>query len=47
VPRAHVAEVISVKVSLAQDNDATGQARTHSEKNWETMLNALKKFLEQ
>ena len=35
------------RVSLAQDNNATGQAREHSEKNWEAMLAALKKFLEQ
>lgn len=47
MPRAHVAEVIAVKESLAPDNNATEKARTHSEKNWETMLNALKKFLEQ
>jgi uncharacterized protein YndB with AHSA1/START domain len=34
-------------VSLAQDNNATEEERTHSEKNWEMMLAALKKFLEQ
>lgn len=33
-------------VSLAQDNNSTEQARAHSEKNWEMMLTALKKFLE-
>ncbi|MCL4510361.1 MAG: SRPBCC domain-containing protein [Bacteroidetes bacterium] len=35
------------RVSLAQDNNTTEQARDHSEKNWEMMLTALKKFLEQ
>jgi uncharacterized protein YndB with AHSA1/START domain len=34
-------------VSLAQDNNATEEARAHSEKNWDMMLAALKKFLEQ
>jgi uncharacterized protein YndB with AHSA1/START domain len=34
------------KVSLAQDNNATEQARAHSEKNWTTMLDGLKKELE-
>ncbi len=35
------------RVSLAQDKNPTEQARDHSEKNWEMMLIALKKFLEQ
>ena len=35
------------RVSLAQDNNPTEQARDHSQKNWERMLMALKKFLEQ
>jgi len=35
------------RVSLAQDNNATEEARKHSEKMWEMMLAALKKFLEQ
>jgi uncharacterized protein YndB with AHSA1/START domain len=35
------------RVSLAQDNNLTEQAREHSEKNWGIMLTALKKFLEQ
>jgi uncharacterized protein YndB with AHSA1/START domain len=35
------------RVSLAQDNNPTEQARAHSEKNWGMMLTALKKFLEQ
>jgi uncharacterized protein YndB with AHSA1/START domain len=34
-------------VSLTQDNNATEQARAHSEKNWGMMLTGLKKFLEQ
>jgi uncharacterized protein YndB with AHSA1/START domain len=33
-------------VSLTQDNNSTEQAREHSEKNWEMMLTALKKFVE-
>lgn len=35
------------RVSLTQDNNATEEARAHSEKNWEMMLSGLKKFLEQ
>jgi uncharacterized protein YndB with AHSA1/START domain len=35
------------RASLAQDNNPTEQERDHSEKNWEMMLTALKKFLEQ
>ena len=34
------------RVSLAQDHNSTEQERDHSEKNWETMLAALKEFLE-
>jgi uncharacterized protein YndB with AHSA1/START domain len=34
------------RVSLAQDNNPTDEARQHSEKNWEMMLTGLKKFLE-
>jgi hypothetical protein len=33
-------------VSLIQDNNATEDARLHSEKNWERMLLDLKKLLE-
>jgi len=33
-------------VSLAQDNNATEEARQHSAKNWERMLAGLKKLLE-
>ena len=33
-------------VSLAQDNNATEQERQHSERNWEMMLEGLKKLLE-
>lgn len=35
------------RVSLAQDKNATEDARTHSEKNWNLMLTGLKNFLEQ
>jgi uncharacterized protein YndB with AHSA1/START domain len=35
------------RVTLTQDNNATEQAREHSERNWEMMLTSLKKFLEQ
>jgi uncharacterized protein YndB with AHSA1/START domain len=34
-------------VSLTQDNNATEQERAESEKNWKTMLTALKDFVEQ
>jgi uncharacterized protein YndB with AHSA1/START domain len=34
------------RVSLTQDNNATEQERAHSEKNWEMMLEGLKKLLE-
>lgn len=34
------------RVSLSQDNNATEQAREHSEKNWNMMLAGLKKVLE-
>jgi uncharacterized protein YndB with AHSA1/START domain len=34
------------RVSLAQDNNATEEARAHSEKNWGMMLTGLKNFLE-
>jgi uncharacterized protein YndB with AHSA1/START domain len=33
-------------VSLSQDNNATEQDREHSEKNWQMMLEGLKKLLE-
>jgi uncharacterized protein YndB with AHSA1/START domain len=33
-------------VSLAQDNNANEQIREHSEKNWKTILESLKKLLE-
>ncbi len=35
------------RVSLAQDNNPTEQARKHSEKNWQNMLTALKSYMEQ
>ena len=33
-------------VSLSQDNNDSDEAREHSEKNWKTMLEGLKKLLE-
>jgi uncharacterized protein YndB with AHSA1/START domain len=33
-------------VSLSQDNNPTAEARAHSEKNWNGMLAAMKKYLE-
>jgi uncharacterized protein YndB with AHSA1/START domain len=33
-------------VSLSQDNNPTEQARDHSQKNWESILAALKELLE-
>ncbi len=33
-------------VSLTQDNNASEEERAHSEKNWEMMLEALRKYLE-
>ena len=34
------------EVSLAQDNNTTEEDRAHSEKNWQTMLTGLKKYVE-
>jgi uncharacterized protein YndB with AHSA1/START domain len=34
------------RVTLAQDKNRTEEARDHSQKNWETMLEGLKKFVE-
>lgn len=36
----------ATRVVLTQDNNATEQAREHSEKNWEQMLGGLKKYVE-
>jgi hypothetical protein len=33
-------------ISLQQDKNATEEAREHSEKNWNMMLESLKKLLE-
>jgi hypothetical protein len=33
-------------VMLTQNHNATEAARTHSEKNWNLMLEGLKKFVE-
>ncbi|HXS37021.1 MAG TPA: SRPBCC family protein [Flavipsychrobacter sp.] len=35
------------QINLSQDNNPNEQAREHSEKNWEMMLQSLKKFLEE
>lgn len=35
------------RVSLTQDNNSDEKARAHSEKNWDTMLQGLKKYVEQ
>lgn len=34
-------------VKLTQDNNASEEEREHSQKNWETMLENLKKYLEE
>lgn len=34
------------QVTLSQDNNANDEARQHSETNWQTMLDGLKKLLE-
>lgn len=36
----------ATEVALCQDNNATDQARDHSERNWAMMLAALKKYVE-
>ncbi|MES2224674.1 MAG: SRPBCC domain-containing protein [Patescibacteria group bacterium] len=36
-----------ITVTLSQDNNQTVEARRHSEKNWQMMLDGMKKFLEQ
>jgi hypothetical protein len=33
-------------LTLAQDNNATEDARRHSEKNWNGMLQGLKNYIE-
>jgi len=35
------------RVRLTQDNNPSEEARAHSEKNWRTMLDGLKKLLEE
>jgi uncharacterized protein YndB with AHSA1/START domain len=35
------------RVALTQDNNANEDERSHSEKNWEMMLTALKKYVEE
>ena len=34
------------RVALTQDNNLTSESRDHSEKNWKTILENLKKFVE-
>ena len=34
------------EVTITQDNNASEEEKTHSEKNWETVLNGMKKLLE-
>jgi len=34
------------KVKLSQDNNPSDEARQHSEKNWQMMLDSLKELLE-
>jgi uncharacterized protein YndB with AHSA1/START domain len=36
----------STRISLAQDNNATEEARKHSEQNWTVMLQRLKEYAE-
>jgi uncharacterized protein YndB with AHSA1/START domain len=40
------AEGQQTRVSLTQDNNPTEEARSHSEKNWGTMLEGLKRVVE-
>jgi uncharacterized protein YndB with AHSA1/START domain len=35
-----------IQVSLTQDNNLTEEARSHSERNWEMMLQGLKRLVE-
>jgi uncharacterized protein YndB with AHSA1/START domain len=39
-------ESLTTRVSLSQDNNLTDQARDHSAKNWQMMLEGLKTLLE-
>jgi len=34
------------EVTITQDNNASEEEKSHSEKNWETVLNGMKKLLE-
>jgi uncharacterized protein YndB with AHSA1/START domain len=36
----------TTRIELSQDNNATEEARQHSEENWRNMLEGLKKFVE-
>lgn len=37
----------AVELSLKQDNNTTAEERDHSERNWQLMLETLKKYLEE
>ena len=41
-----IEEKDKVRVALSQDNNGNEEARAHSEKNWKTMLEGLKKVVE-
>jgi hypothetical protein len=36
----------STEVTITQDNNATEEEKAHSEKNWRTVLDGMKKLLE-
>ena len=37
----------ATRVTLIQDNNETAEAKDHSEGNWQTMLDGLKKVVEE
>jgi uncharacterized protein YndB with AHSA1/START domain len=39
-------EAGGTRIALSQDNNATDESRQHSEKNWQMMLDGLKRLLE-
>jgi uncharacterized protein YndB with AHSA1/START domain len=41
-----VEDGLATRVTLIQDNNQTSEAREHSEKNWQAMLDGLKDFVE-
>jgi hypothetical protein len=36
----------STEVTITQDNNATEEEKSHSEKNWQTVLQGMKELLE-